>query len=136
MHWDRYHENILWLQFKFMSTFVMMTNLLNASLQEIFVHHRAEPLLYQHILWLLLNFKSTLVMMISLLYDVFQEGFVYHHAEPDYIMLTYWIPESPSTLPPNASHQVGVGAIVINDKNEVYIHTSLLCAEDCLFFCK
>ena len=70
-------------------------------------------------------------MMIYLLYDVFQEGFVYHHAEPDYIMLTYWIPESPSTLPPNASHQVGAGAIVINDKNEVYNHPLLQYAEDC-----
>ena len=58
---------------------------------------------------------------------------MYHHAEPDFIMLTYWIPESPSTLPPNASHQVGVGAIVINDKNEVYNHSSLHCAEDPFF---
>ena len=34
-------------------------------------------------------------------------------------MMTYWIPEGPSMLPANASHQVGVGGIVINDKNEV-----------------
>jgi len=34
-------------------------------------------------------------------------------------MLTYWIPEGPSMLPANASHQVGVGGFVINDKNEV-----------------
>ncbi|XP_062077375.1 uncharacterized protein LOC133782178 isoform X1 [Humulus lupulus] len=33
-------------------------------------------------------------------------------------MLTYWIPEGPSMLPSNASHQVGVGGFVINDKNE------------------
>jgi len=48
-----------------------------------------------------------------------QEGFQYHHAEPGYVMLTYWIPEGPSMLPANASHQVGVGGFVINDKNEV-----------------
>ena len=48
-----------------------------------------------------------------------QEGFQYHHAEPGYVMLTYWIPAGPSTLPANASHQVGVGGFVINDNNEV-----------------
>lgn len=46
-------------------------------------------------------------------------GFVYHHAERNYLMLTYWIPEGPCMLPANASHQVGVGGFVINDKNEV-----------------
>lgn len=34
-------------------------------------------------------------------------------------MLTYWIPEGPCMLPANASHQVGVGGFVINDKYEV-----------------
>lgn len=34
-------------------------------------------------------------------------------------MLTYWIPEGHSMLPSNASHQVGVGGFVINDKKEV-----------------
>ncbi|GBG69999.1 hypothetical protein CBR_g4826 [Chara braunii] len=47
------------------------------------------------------------------------EGFAYHHAELHYVMLTKWLPPTPSTLPPNASHQVGVGAFVVNDKREV-----------------
>lgn len=34
-------------------------------------------------------------------------------------MLTYWIPEGPSMLPANASHQVGVGGFVTNEWNEV-----------------
>eukprot|EP00250_Pteridium_aquilinum_P008275 c17820_g1_i1 orf=162-998(+) len=50
-----------------------------------------------------------------------KNGFDYHHAEKEYVMLTHWIPESPSTLPANASHQVGVGAIVINDQNEILV---------------
>ncbi|PON64569.1 Nudix hydrolase 6-like [Parasponia andersonii] len=50
-----------------------------------------------------------------------KEGFEYHHAERGYVMLTYWIPEGPSMLPSNASHQVGVGGFVINDKNEVLV---------------
>lgn len=48
-----------------------------------------------------------------------KEGFQFHHAEPSYVMMTYWIPDSPSTLPPNASHQVGIGAFVMNDNKEV-----------------
>lgn len=50
-----------------------------------------------------------------------EEGFFYHHAEKDYVMLAYWIPESSCTLPENASHQIGVGAIVINDKMEILV---------------
>lgn len=50
-----------------------------------------------------------------------KEGFQYHHAERGYVMLTYWIPEGPCMLPANASHQVGVGGFVINDKNEVLV---------------
>ncbi len=34
-------------------------------------------------------------------------------------MLVYWIPKIDSTIPPNASHRVRIGAIVLNDKREV-----------------
>uniref|UniRef100_A0A383VIN3 Nudix hydrolase domain-containing protein n=1 Tax=Tetradesmus obliquus TaxID=3088 RepID=A0A383VIN3_TETOB len=50
-----------------------------------------------------------------------QAGFVFHHAEKDYVMMTKWLPETESTLPPNASHQVGVGAIVVNSKQEMLV---------------
>ncbi|KAJ0771039.1 putative hydrolase [Helianthus annuus] len=50
-----------------------------------------------------------------------RECFQYHHAEKGYIMMTYWIPEEPCMLPANASHQVGVGGFVMNDKNEVLV---------------
>ena len=39
----------------------------------------------------------------------------------DYVMLTKWLPPTPSTLPPNASHQVGVGAFVVNERGEVLV---------------
>lgn len=48
-----------------------------------------------------------------------QEGFRYHHAESDYLMLVHWIPDSPDALPANASHIVGIGAFVMNNKREV-----------------
>lgn len=51
-----------------------------------------------------------------------QVGFWYHHAEPNYLMLVYWIPESVHTLPVNASHRVGVGGFVMNDKREVLLY--------------
>lgn len=44
-----------------------------------------------------------------------KEGFHYHHAEKDYVMMTAWLPEEGECrLPPNASHQVGVGCLVVH----------------------
>ncbi|CAL1353913.1 unnamed protein product [Linum trigynum] len=61
------------------------------------------------------------IAVTNLVEPAVKEGFKYHHAEPDYIMLVHWIPETPSTIPANASHRVGVGAIVFNDKKEVLV---------------
>lgn len=57
-----------------------------------------------------------------------KEGLEYHHAERGYVMLTYWLPEGPSMLPANASHQVGVGGFVINDNNEVLVVQERFCS--------
>ncbi|KAH0669909.1 hypothetical protein KY285_024052 [Solanum tuberosum] len=53
--------------------------------------------------------------------DAVKEGFWYHHAEATYLMLVYWIPQTPHTIPANASHRVGIGALVINDNGEVLV---------------
>ncbi|KAJ4976855.1 hypothetical protein NE237_001961 [Protea cynaroides] len=58
---------------------------------------------------------------VNLVEAAVKEGFWYHHAEPKYLMLTYWIPETCNTLPANVTHQVGVGAFVMNDKREVLV---------------
>ncbi|KAK8490522.1 hypothetical protein V6N13_031694 [Hibiscus sabdariffa] len=50
-----------------------------------------------------------------------KEGFRYHHSEPSYLMLVFWIPKTPSTIPANATHRVGIGAIILNDKREVLV---------------
>lgn len=42
-------------------------------------------------------------------------GFSYHHAEKNYVMMTHWLAESEDRLPANASHQVGVGCIVVHE---------------------
>ncbi|KDP39269.1 hypothetical protein JCGZ_01026 [Jatropha curcas] len=61
------------------------------------------------------------IELVNLVETAVKEGFCYHHAEPSYLMLVYWIPETASTIPANASHRVGVGAIVLNDKREVLV---------------
>ncbi|MED6116079.1 hypothetical protein PIB30_096745, partial [Stylosanthes scabra] len=48
-------------------------------------------------------------------------GFRYHHAEPDYVMLVNWISNAPNTMPPNASHRVGIGAFVMNPNGQLLV---------------
>ncbi|KAJ4769908.1 Nudix hydrolase [Rhynchospora pubera] len=50
-----------------------------------------------------------------------KSGFCYHHAEPGYVMLTYWIPDGPCLLPSTGTHQIGVGAFVINNQEQVLV---------------
>ena len=52
----------------------------------------------------------------SLLPAALEAGMELHHAEKGYVMCNAWLPqgEGPSPLPANASHQVGVGAFVLN----------------------
>ncbi|KAG5228582.1 nudix hydrolase [Salix suchowensis] len=61
------------------------------------------------------------IKLANLVEPTVKEGFRYHHAESDYLMLVYWIPETPDTLPANASHTVGIGAFVMNDNREVLV---------------
>ncbi|XP_027342130.1 nudix hydrolase 10-like [Abrus precatorius] len=61
------------------------------------------------------------IELVHLVEAAVKEGFWYHHAEPSYLMLVYWIPKTGCTIPPNASHRVAVGAIVLNDKKEVLV---------------
>ena len=49
-------------------------------------------------------------------------GFEFHHAEPGYVMLNRWLPEDePNLMPPGASHQVGIGAVVLNSRGELLV---------------
>ncbi|KAL6999119.1 nudix (nucleoside diphosphate linked moiety X)-type motif 2 [Sarracenia purpurea var. burkii] len=61
------------------------------------------------------------IALVNLVEIAVKEGFWYHHAEPHYLMLVYWIPETVNTIPANATHRVGVGAIVMNDKRELLV---------------
>ncbi|KAE7995218.1 hypothetical protein FH972_000039 [Carpinus fangiana] len=57
----------------------------------------------------------------SLVDAAVKEGFWYHHAEPNYLMLLYWLPQGAHSLPGNATHRVGVGAFVMNDRRELLV---------------
>ncbi|KAL6603796.1 hypothetical protein ACP70R_044157 [Stipagrostis hirtigluma subsp. patula] len=59
------------------------------------------------------------ISLANLIQPAVEEGFWYHHAEETYLMLAYWLPSTTHTLPVNATHRVGVGAFVMNDKREV-----------------
>lgn len=49
-------------------------------------------------------------------------GFAFHSAEEGHLMLTKWLPtDTPNTLPSNASHTVGVGAIVTDPDGRVLL---------------
>ena len=50
-------------------------------------------------------------------------GFEYHHAEKTHVMMTKWLPgdSEENHLPPNASHQVGIGAFVMNGEGKVLL---------------
>jgi ADP-ribose pyrophosphatase YjhB (NUDIX family) len=46
-------------------------------------------------------------------------GFEFHSAEPGWVLLTRWLPQTENKLPPGASHQVGVGAFVLNEHRQI-----------------
>jgi hypothetical protein len=47
------------------------------------------------------------------------QGFSYHHADNEVLTLIRWLPDTPSSIPPGPSHQIGVGAFVQNGRREV-----------------
>lgn len=51
-----------------------------------------------------------------------RNDFKFHHAREEFVMMYKWLPTNePSAIPPFAHTMVGVGALVINDKNQVLV---------------
>lgn len=48
-----------------------------------------------------------------------EAGFVYHHATASRLVLTRWLPSTPSPLPRYAFTTIGVGGVVVNVRGEV-----------------
>ena len=47
-------------------------------------------------------------------------GFEYHHAEEGYVLMTLRLEEG-SYIPPYATHYIGAGAVVINERDEILV---------------
>lgn len=51
-----------------------------------------------------------------------QKGFKFHHAKEDYVMMYLWLPITENcNIPVYAHTMVGVGAVVVNNKNQVLV---------------
>lgn len=55
-------------------------------------------------------------------YSSLQSEFKFHHAKDEFVMMYRWLPshESPN-IPPFAHTMIGVGALVVNDKNQILV---------------
>ena len=49
-----------------------------------------------------------------------EAGFVFHHSKTGYLMLTCQI-EADAFVPPYASHYIGAGGVVLNDRRELLV---------------
>ena len=50
-----------------------------------------------------------------------EHGFVYHHAEGATAAMIKWLRDDPCAVPPFATHNIGVGGFVLNERGEVLV---------------
>jgi 8-oxo-dGTP pyrophosphatase MutT (NUDIX family) len=48
-------------------------------------------------------------------------GFEFHHCQKEYVMLTQWLAPEENKMPNYSTHYIGVGSVVINDKQEILL---------------
>lgn len=49
-----------------------------------------------------------------------QNGFDFHHARPGFVMMHKWLPPNvTANIPPYSHTMIGVGGLVVNDKNQI-----------------
>uniref|UniRef100_A0A182W106 Nudix hydrolase domain-containing protein n=1 Tax=Anopheles minimus TaxID=112268 RepID=A0A182W106_9DIPT len=54
--------------------------------------------------------------------ELVNNGFQFHHAKNSFVMLYRWLPtDETANIPPYSHTMVGVGALVINDRNQVLV---------------
>ena len=56
----------------------------------------------------------------KLIHEAVEQGFTFHHSGDGYLMLTYQLVED-SFIPPYATHYIGAGGVVINDREELLV---------------
>ncbi|XP_026725260.1 nudix hydrolase 8-like [Trichoplusia ni] len=88
--------------------------------QNIFLHKLKESLLIwgaegYRCIWFKVDIKDT--FCVPILAD---NGFNFHHAREDFVMMYKWLPkDSKPNLPPTSHTNLGIGAMVFNDKNQL-----------------
>ncbi|XP_069691273.1 uncharacterized protein [Periplaneta americana] len=50
-----------------------------------------------------------------------KNDFQFHHAKPGYVMMYRWLPNEECNIPPYAHTMIGVGAVVVNDSDEILV---------------
>ncbi|MFL2804165.1 MAG: NUDIX domain-containing protein [Dehalococcoidia bacterium] len=88
------------------------TNVFYTDLKQLIDDWRSDSV---KLVWLKINteFFSNIVFASQL-------GFLMHHAYEDYVMMTLAIEEN-TFIPPYSTHYIGVGGVVINDRNEILV---------------
>ena len=56
----------------------------------------------------------------KLIHEAVEQGFTFHHSGDGYLMLTYQLVED-SFIPPYATHYIGAGGVVVNDREELLV---------------
>jgi 8-oxo-dGTP diphosphatase len=69
----------------------------------------------RNLIWIYIDIKKSDLIPIAT-----RKGFFFHSCEEDYILLVKRIKEN-AIIPTAANHTLGVGAVVINDKNEILV---------------
>ena len=51
-----------------------------------------------------------------------KHGFYFHHAKDNYVLMVLWMDKSVANrMPGYADHYVGLGGVVINNKNQILL---------------
>jgi len=67
------------------------------------------------LLWITFDLKNSHLIEIAA-----KQGFTFHNCDTNYVMMVKKLIENP-IIPTSPTHTIGVGAVVINDKNEILV---------------
>ena len=67
------------------------------------------------VVWLEVPIENSVLIPIAV-----EAGFVFHHSGQDYLMLAYPLEEG-AFVPPYATHYIGAGGVVLNDRGELLV---------------
>jgi 8-oxo-dGTP pyrophosphatase MutT (NUDIX family) len=67
------------------------------------------------VVWLEIPISKTALIPVAV-----EAGFVFHHSGQDYVMMTRQLVEG-AFVPPYATHYIGAGGVVINDRRELLV---------------